>query len=217
MTKKSKSKTPAIEIVRLSREEINAEAQSNLKLEISRMVEESVREAMSGKGAELQPFFGSNEVAYEIKRRQTVHEQNKFSYFFEDWGCMICGTRKKAHRSCGMCLACHTRIRQRIIGSLRKRQPPKDSIQPTFMDNVRMAREALNPATTPTSHTAMNRSEKGEPPSTHAFQPQTMANPRRCNFERSANTVNAAAGPSLASTWTLVSAGPKRNARSLIV
>lgn len=160
MTKKSKSKTPAIEIVRLSREEINAEAQTNLKLEIARMVDESVREALSGKGTELQPFFGSKEVAYEIKRRQTVHEQNKFSYFFEDWGCMICGTRKARHYGCGMCQPCYLRTKERLKASLRKHQPPKDSIQPTFMDNVRMAREALAPGANNPAETPKPRSKK---------------------------------------------------------
>ena len=145
MTKKSKGKTPAIEIVRLSRQEINAEARANLKLEIARMIEEGVREALSGKGAELQPFFGSKEVAYEIKRRQTVHEQNKFSYYFEDRGCMICHTRKARHYGCGMCYACYSREKSRLARSLRKHQPPKDSTEPTFMDNVRMARQALAP------------------------------------------------------------------------
>ncbi|HEV3482289.1 MAG TPA: hypothetical protein VGR97_08170 [Candidatus Acidoferrales bacterium] len=145
MTRKSKTKTPAIEIVQLSRAEVNAEAQTNLKLEIARMVEQSVQQAMSSKGAELQPFFGSKEIAYEIKRRQTTHEQNKFSYYFEDWGCMICGTHKSRHYGNGMCAACHSRIKERLARSLRKRQPPKGSIQPTFMDTMRIAREALTP------------------------------------------------------------------------
>jgi len=156
--RKSENKPPAIEIVRLSRTEINAEARSNLKLEIARMVEENVQQAMSGKGAELQPFFGSKEIAYEIKRRQTVHEQNKFTYYFEDWGCMVCGTSKTRHLGCGMCSACYARIKDRLKVSLRKRQLPKGSIQPTFRDTMQLAREALAPATeAPTVETQKTR------------------------------------------------------------
>jgi hypothetical protein len=142
MPKKNKSKAPAIEIVRLSRQEINAEARTNLKLEIAQMIEEGVREALSSRGADLQPFFGSKEVAYEIKRRQTIQEQNKWSYYYKDYGCMLCGTRKVRHYGCGMCQSCHHRVRDRLAASLRKRKP-KESDRPTFMDNVRMAREAL--------------------------------------------------------------------------
>lgn len=145
MPRKTKSKATRVEIVPLNLVESNAEAQRNLKLEIARMVEETVQQAMSGRGAELQPFFGSKEVAYEIKRRQTVHEQNKFTYYFEDWGCMVCGYHKTRHAGCGMCLVCYSRIKERLKASLRKRQPPKGADQPVFMDTMRIAREALAP------------------------------------------------------------------------
>jgi hypothetical protein len=123
------------------------------------MVEETVQQALSGKGAELQPFFGSKEVAYEIKRRQTVLEQNKFTYFFADWGCMVCGTTKTRHSGCGMCGSCYRRVFERLRASLRKRRP-KDSTQPTFMDTMRIAREALAPvAGTPPVETRKTRSK----------------------------------------------------------
>jgi hypothetical protein len=141
--RKSETQSLAVEIVPRSRQEINAQTNLDLKSMIAQMVEEGVREAISGKGAELQPFFGSKEVAYEIKRRQTVHEQNKFTYFYEDWGCMICGSRKARHYGCGMCHTCYVRIKWRIREGLRKRQPAKGSIQPTFTDTIQLAREAL--------------------------------------------------------------------------
>jgi 7-cyano-7-deazaguanine synthase in queuosine biosynthesis len=141
-----KNKIGAVEIVPFSRQEINAQTHLDLKSMIAQMVEEGVREAMSGKGAELQPFFGSKEIAYEIKRRQTVHEQNKFSYYFEDWGCLICGTRKARHDGCGMCGSCYARVKGRLAYGIRRRQDAKgDSIQPTFNDSLRLAREALAP------------------------------------------------------------------------
>jgi hypothetical protein len=142
--RKSETQSVAVEIVPLSRQEIDAQTHLDLKSMIAQMVEEGVREAMSGKGAELQPFFGSKEVAYEIKRRQTVHEQSKWAYYYEDWGCMICRSRKPRHYGCGMCPPCYRRVSERLRASLRKRRP-KDSTQPTFMDTMRLAREALAP------------------------------------------------------------------------
>jgi hypothetical protein len=144
MPKKSKSGT---EIVPFGHVEVNAAMQVDLKSMVSRMIEEGVKEALSSQGAEFQPFFGSKEIAYEIKRKQSVHEQHKFTYFFEDWGCMICGTRKAPHCSLGMCGRCFNRTGLRIRDSLRKRnKPPKDPAQPSFMDLVRMAKDALAPA-----------------------------------------------------------------------
>jgi hypothetical protein len=143
MPKKSKSNSAPVEIVSLTRQEISDEKRLDFKAMLAQMVEETVQQAMSGKGAELQPFFGSKEVSYEIKRRQTVLEQNKFTYYFEDWGCMICGTRKARHDGNGMCNPCRRRTSERLKASLRKRQPAKGSIQPTFVDTLQLAREAL--------------------------------------------------------------------------
>jgi hypothetical protein len=145
MPRKSKAKETSVEIVPLGRTEM---AEQKLKSMIAQMVEDGVRQAMSGAGADLQPFFGSHAIACEIKRMQTVHEQNKFTYYFEDWGCMVCGSHKVGHSSCGMCASCYTRVKYRIRAGVQKRQPPQDSIQPTFMDTVRLAREALAPSIT---------------------------------------------------------------------
>ena len=146
MTRKRESAAASAEIVPLSRAETKAELRNSLKSMVAQMVEEQVAAAMSGAGAELQPFFGSKEVAYEIKRRQTVHEQNKHAYFFEDNGCMICHTKKVPHHSAGMCNACYSRISSQMSASLRRRASAKDSAQPDFMDSVRMARAALAPS-----------------------------------------------------------------------
>jgi hypothetical protein len=67
----------------------------DFKRMVAQFVEEQVREAMSHKtDSAFQPFFQTKEIAREIKRRQTVTEQKKFVYAYEDWGCLACGTRK---------------------------------------------------------------------------------------------------------------------------
>ena len=138
----SRRKSESVEIVPLSRQEINARAQLELRSVIAQMVDEGVKKAMSGNGAELQPFFGSKEVSYEIKRRQTVHEQNKFSYYFEDWGCMICGSAHARYLACGMCATCYARVKQRLVDGVCKRQP-QVRFDPSFIDPLILAREAL--------------------------------------------------------------------------
>jgi hypothetical protein len=50
-------------------------------------VEQKVSQAMSNHdSALLEPWFQSQEIENEIKRRQTVTEQRKWTYYFEDWG-----------------------------------------------------------------------------------------------------------------------------------
>lgn len=96
-------------------------------------------------GAEFQPWFQSREVAHKIKRRQTVAEQRKWSCFFEDWGCLVCQTKTKPHCSNGMCQTCYSRVKQRLAASIRRRSAtPRGDL--SFMDTVRMAREAIAPA-----------------------------------------------------------------------
>src|ERR1022692_1426555 len=116
----------------------------DFKRMVAQFVEEQVREAMSHKtDSAFQPFFQTREIAREIKRRQTVTEQKKFLYAFEDWGCLVCGTRGRPHRSLWMCSQCYPVAAQRLLGSIRKRAPAPDSSQPTFMDTVQMARASL--------------------------------------------------------------------------
>jgi hypothetical protein len=63
----------------------------DFKQMIARIVEEKVSQAMSNHGsALLEPWFQSKEIENEIKRRQTVTEQRKWTYYFEDWGCIVC-------------------------------------------------------------------------------------------------------------------------------
>jgi hypothetical protein len=143
MPKRSKSAMVPVEIVPLDRNEQVAEFQRM----IARAIEEQVNEALSGRGAILQPFFGSKHVSDEIKRRQTVPEQQKFVYYFETWGCMRCDTKLTRHDSCGMCGTCHSLIVGRLREGVRKHAVP-DPSQPTFMDGVRLARAALAPPIT---------------------------------------------------------------------
>jgi hypothetical protein len=77
------------------------------RAELERLVEQKVAEIMSERDALVfEPFFRSRQVAYELKRLQTVPEQEKFSVSYELYGCMICETHAIPHAGNGLCTKC---------------------------------------------------------------------------------------------------------------
>ena len=101
--------------------------------------------AAADAGKIFQPFFGSQQEANEIRQHQTVVEQRKWAFYFEDWGCMVCGRKDIGHLGLGMCDTCHNRVRQRLRATLRRAQAER----PTFeepKDLERLAQEALAPS-----------------------------------------------------------------------
>jgi hypothetical protein len=113
---------------------------------IAQAVEQKIAEAISGSDAIFQPFFQRKDIADAIRRMQTVSEQQKWGHYFEKWGCLVCGTKDTIHGSVGMCENCHHLVFLRLQTILRKHAPPTDQALPTFVDTVRLAREALGPA-----------------------------------------------------------------------
>jgi hypothetical protein len=78
--------------------------------EFRRHVQEAVASIMAERDALVfEPFFRSRQVAYELKRLQTVPEQRKFRVAFERYGCMICETRERIHAGNGLCTDCRAR------------------------------------------------------------------------------------------------------------
>lgn len=117
------------------------------KAMIAKIVEEKVLEALTHPtDSDFQPFFQPRDIANEIKRRQTVQEQHKFSYAYEDWGCLVCGTTERPHSSLWMCASCYRRASSRLQSSIRRHSPGPDQPQPTFRDTVKLARAALAPS-----------------------------------------------------------------------
>ncbi|MBZ5701014.1 MAG: hypothetical protein LAN84_04135 [Acidobacteriia bacterium] len=78
--------------------------------ELHRLVQQKVAEIMAERDALVfEPFFRSRQIAYELKRLQSVPEQRKWSISFERYGCLICETRERSHAANGMCSQCHAR------------------------------------------------------------------------------------------------------------
>jgi hypothetical protein len=80
------------------------------RAELERMIQQKVAEIMAERDALVfEPFFRSRQVAYELKRLQTVPEQEKFSVGYERYGCMICESHATPHAGNGLCRSCRAK------------------------------------------------------------------------------------------------------------
>ncbi len=70
----------------------------------------------------LQPWFLDPEHAAAIRSVVPDHFVHKMRFYFEDWGCLVCGSRKRRYGSNGMCHICITRILKRLVGSMKRRR-----------------------------------------------------------------------------------------------
>ena len=131
-----RNKVEMAQIAPLSRVEQAAE----FKRLIAEVVDERVKAAMSGPHSIFEPWFGSKEVAHEIKRRQTVAEQRKFVNCYAKHGCAICSTKSVPHGALAMCERCYHRLADRLKSAVREHS--NDS-PPNFSDGAHIAQEAL--------------------------------------------------------------------------
>jgi len=99
--------------------------------EIAGLVQEEARRQVAEIMAErdaivFEPFFRSRQAAYELKRLQTVPEQEKFSIYFERYGCIACESHATPHAGNGFCQNCRAiRFRRltQIIAEGMKGEP----------------------------------------------------------------------------------------------
>ena len=142
MTKKNR---PAIEIVPFDKRQ---DESRELKRVLGQLIEEKVAEATGGPDAIFQPFFATKRMMAEIRKLQSVPDQNKFTHYFERWGCMAgCGATKEttSRQSLGMCYPCYRAISERLRTIVRE-HTPKDDKNQGFIDTVKLARAALDPS-----------------------------------------------------------------------
>ena len=69
----------------------------------------------------LQPWFMSKPVYLEVRRLLPSSQLMKMRYYFDDYGCLKCGSRSSLYGCNGMCKRCNIIVRGRIIVSLKKR------------------------------------------------------------------------------------------------
>ena len=122
-------------------------AAANIRAEllVEELVEQKVAEAMGASEAIFEPFFQPKRIITAIRRLQTVDEREKFTHYFNDWGCLVCEKKGVFHAGLGMCKTCYRNRAARMRATLRKHAAPRDD-QPVFVDSVKLAREALEPS-----------------------------------------------------------------------
>lgn len=95
----------------------------------------------------LQPWLLDPQTAMAIRGLIPRNWFHRMQYYFDDWGCMVCGRRNVIHRSNGMCNQCIDRVRRRLITALRKRHcetAAEETAQPSpVLDRVISARALL--------------------------------------------------------------------------
>jgi hypothetical protein len=110
---------------------------------LERMIEQKIAEMMGGsRDGILQPFFQSNAIADAIRKLQTVPQQRKWHYYFEEWGCLICAKKDGQYTSLGMCKACYHRTLHRLQAILKRADAERPEPEPV-RDLQDVARKAL--------------------------------------------------------------------------
>lgn len=72
----------------------------------------------------LQPWFLPKRLADAIRGIVPTAFYNKMRYYFDDYGCVICG-KETEHHSNGMCVTCYQRVLSRMKKSVKRRARPK--------------------------------------------------------------------------------------------
>jgi hypothetical protein len=107
---------------------------------ITRIVNERIAEIQTDS---IQPFFESHEVSVAMRREQSVIERNKWTVYYDEFGCLICHKKPSRHRSLGMCETCHLRVSSRLK-TIRRHLTAEKPEQ--FQDSLELARQALLPS-----------------------------------------------------------------------
>jgi hypothetical protein len=105
---------------------------------LDRIIQRKVAEAMATDSSILQPFLQTRLVCNEIRKNQNVIETLKWSYYIQEWGCLVCGRKDAGHASLGMCPGCHTRVVSRMRTTIRKATAnrPADDGQPQDLEEI---------------------------------------------------------------------------------
>ena len=84
---------------------------------VKRQVAETLTKRETGV---FEPFFRSRQVAYELRRLQSIPEQRVHAVRYEQGGCMVCTRSDTPYGGLGMCTRCYSREFQVRIRILRK-------------------------------------------------------------------------------------------------
>jgi hypothetical protein len=94
----------------------------------------------------LQPWFLNKKCASAIRSLVPEAFVHKMRFYFDDWGCLVCRSKKRRYAANGMCHICSTRIQKRLFLCLQRRDMQDarraDGLPPTLIDGVERVRSA---------------------------------------------------------------------------
>jgi hypothetical protein len=122
--------------------EVLGPVEPDMNKALERMVERKLAEMMGdSRDGIFEPFFQAKAIMHAIRKLETIPQQRKWQYYFEEWGCLRCARKDVRHESLGMCVACHARIYQRLANILRRASDDRPS--PPVRNLQDVAQEAL--------------------------------------------------------------------------
>jgi hypothetical protein len=78
----------------------------------------------------LQPWYLPKDVDLQIRRILPNIHLSKMRYYFEDYGCLKCGTRDSLYGSNGLCERCNVVVRGRVSRALQRRLKSVGVLEP---------------------------------------------------------------------------------------
>ncbi len=130
--------------------------------------------------AMLQPWFLPLEIAYAVKQLIPREYLSRMRWMFEDFGCILCGTKSVRYGGNGFCRDCRWGLLKRMIASMKKRfgSPEKlMRLKPTvqLIDSAVLARKLL--ADLVSARSSVASYQKGH-------DKKSLANPTPSIFQR---------------------------------
>jgi len=88
---------------------------------LKNLVQQQVAEALAHREAAVfEPFFRSRQVAYELRRLQSVPEQKKWRVYYERHGCQQCKCADLIHAGNGYCPRCYSHMCRILKGIIQE-------------------------------------------------------------------------------------------------
>ncbi|MHB8412715.1 MAG: hypothetical protein ACYDDI_12335 [Candidatus Acidiferrales bacterium] len=74
----------------------------------------------------LEPWFLPKKITDAMRGLLPLHYWMRMRYYFDDYGCLLCGRKKVLYAANGMCEDCRARVGRRVLISMRRRnlEPP---------------------------------------------------------------------------------------------
>jgi hypothetical protein len=115
----------------------------NVRAQLDAYIEQKMAEIMGARTDGIfETFFQGQAIADAIRKLQTVPQQRKWHYYFEEWGCLICEKKDGRYTSLGMCSACYRRTLSRLQRLLKRAEAERPEPVPV-RDLQDVARKAL--------------------------------------------------------------------------